>query len=72
MIAIPAVPAKTASFIYRAKTGSFHEFIFLAEDDDDLRKKGEFLTETMMGQMTGSIFWWTDDEDLAYYRESVA
>ena len=62
---------RTASFIYRSKAGSFHEFSFWAKDQDDLNEKEDLIAETMMGAMTGSICGWADDDTVAEYRESV-
>lgn len=63
---------RTASFIYRSKTGSYHEFCFEAENDHDLIEKGSFITETMRGAMAGSIFGWQDDDAIIEYRQSVS
>ena len=63
---------RNASFIFRMKAGSFHEFKFEAKDLDDLFEKERFFVKTMMGQITGSICGWEDAEELSEYRENVS
>ena len=63
---------RNASFIFRMKAGSFHEFKLEAQNLDDLFEKENFLVKTMRGQITGSICGWGDAEELSEYREYVS
>lgn len=62
------VDLRQASFIYKNENKEMVEILFWATDETDLLEKGYLFEKIFMGKMSGSIFGWSDDAGLDYYR----
>lgn len=65
---VTKVDLRQASFIYKNEDKKMVEIIFWATDETDILEKGQMFEQIYMGKMSGSIFGWTDDAGLEYYR----